>query len=219
MDADEALSGVYSHQLSDEKMFYQDLSSFRLPPGFRGRSAVMVQIWWIAQAVLVHMSPQIMYGWRRFVLRLFGAKIGNNVRIRPSVHITFPWKVEVGDGSWIGDGVTLYSLGKIYIGRNAVVSQGSYLCGGSHDYKASDFAIHARPIVVADEAWIAAQSFLAPGVTIGRGAVVGARSLVLKDVPPGMVAMGHPAKLHGPRRRIDVPFNSALVVARPEFAK
>ncbi len=177
----------------------QDLASFRLPPNFRGRSAVAVQLWWIAQAVLIHPSPQIMYGWRRMVLRLFGARIGRNVRVRPSIRVTFPWKVEIGDDSWIGDGVELYSLGEIRIGRNAVVSQGSYLCAGTHDYRDPTFAIEARPIVIGDQAWVAAQSFVAPGVTIGQGAVVGARSLVLKDVPAGMVAMGHPAKLHGPR--------------------
>jgi putative colanic acid biosynthesis acetyltransferase WcaF len=186
-------------QRSDAEL-YQDLSAFRLPPDFRGRSAVAVQIWWIAQVLLVHASPQVMYGWRRAVLRLFGARIGRNVRIRPSVRITFPWRVEIGDDSWIGDQVELYSLGNIRIGRNAVVSQGSYLCAGTHDHRDPSFPIEARPIVVADQAWVAAQSFVAPGVTIGRGAVVGARSLVLKDVPPGMVAMGHPATLHGPRR-------------------
>ncbi len=177
----------------------QDLATFRLPPGFRGRSAAMVQLWWIAQVLLVHASPQVLYGWRRFVLRLFGARIGHDVRVRPSVRITYPWKLEIGDHSWVGDNVELYSLGPIRIGRNAVVSQGSYLCGGTHDHRDPSFPIIAHPVVVEDEAWVASQVFIAPGVTIGRGAVVGARSLVLADVPAGMIAAGHPAKVRGPR--------------------
>jgi putative colanic acid biosynthesis acetyltransferase WcaF len=197
--AAEPLAGDSSPHQQTAAPLIQDLASSRLPPGFRGRSAAFVQLWWIAQVLLVHSSPQVMYGWRRFVLRLFGARIGKDVRIRPSVRITFPWKVEIGDHSWIGDRTELYSLGPIRIGRNAVVSQDSYLCAGTHDYRDPTFAIKAQPIVVEDEAWVAAQSFVAPGVTIGRGAVIGARSLVLTDVPPGMVAMGHPAKLHGPR--------------------
>lgn len=177
----------------------QDLAASRLPEGFRGRSAVFVQIWWIAQAILVHGSPQVLYGWRRLVLRLFGARIGQDVRIRPSVRITYPWKVAIGDHSWIGDNVELYSLGPITIGSNAVVSQGSYLCGGTHDHRDPTFRISGLPVTVEDEAWVAAQVFVAPGVTIGRGAVVGARSVVLADVPAGMVAAGHPARVRGPR--------------------
>ena len=177
----------------------QDLAASRLPAGFRGRSAAFVQLWWIVQATLVHGSPQILYGWRRVVLRLFGAKIGKNVKIRPSVRITYPWKVTIGDHSWIGDKVELYSLGPIQIGRNAVVSQYSYLCAGTHDHNDRLFTLKASPITVGDEAWVAAHSFVAPGVTIGAGAVVGARSVVLRDVPSGMLAAGHPARVLGRR--------------------
>jgi putative colanic acid biosynthesis acetyltransferase WcaF len=177
----------------------QDLAASRLPPGFRGRSAAYVQLWWIAQAVLVHTSPQLLYGWRRMILRLFGARIGKNVKIRPSVRITYPWKVEIGDHSWIGDGVELYSLGPIRIGSNAVVSQYSYLCAGTHDHHDRLFTIKGMPITVGDEAWVAAHSFIAPGVTIGSGAVVGARSVVLQDIPDNMLAAGHPARVRGQR--------------------
>ncbi len=177
----------------------QDLANSRLPPGFRGRSAAFVQLWWIAQALLVHPSPQVLYGWRRFVLRLFGAKLGVDVRIRPSARITYPWKVEIGDHSWIGDHVELYSLGPIRIGSNAVVSQGSYLCAGTHDHHDRLFTLQGASITIANEAWIAAQCFIAPGVAIGAGAVVGARSLVLSDVPAGMLAAGHPARIRGRR--------------------
>ena len=90
---------------------YQKLDRFRLPLDFRGRSAAVVQLWWLVQSILFASFPQFMYGWRRFLLKLFGAKIGNGVLIRPSVRVTYPWKVEIGDRAWIGDHAELYSLG------------------------------------------------------------------------------------------------------------
>lgn len=171
----------------------QDLKQFKLPDNFRGRSGIVVQLWWIVQAILFNPSPQIFYAWRRFLLRLFGAKIGKGVVIRPSVKVTYPWKVEVGNYSWIGDDVTLYSLGPIRIGENVVVSQKSYLCTGSHDYTKVDFPIFHKTIVIEDEAWIATDVFIAPGVTIGKGCVVAARSSVFKNLPAGKICIGSPA--------------------------
>lgn len=188
-------------QAADRSDSLQDLATFRLPPGFRGRSAFWVQLWWIAQSLLVRTTPQVMYAWRRWVIRLFGANIGRNVLIRSSVNITYPWKVEIGDRAWIGDDVELYSLGEIVIGHDSVISQGSYLCTGSHDFRDPSFPIFAERIVVEPEVWVAAQCFVGPGVTIGRGAVIGARSLVLADVPANAVAGGHPAKIVGDRRQ------------------
>lgn len=173
---------------------YQDLSRFKQPADFRGRSAFVTQLWWLVQGSLFAWSPQFMYGWRRFLLRLFGAKIGSHVLIRPSVRFTYPWKVTIGDHSWVGDEVTLYSLGEINIGSDVVISQKSYLCTGSHDFESLAFDIYAQPICIEDEAWIATDVFIAPGVTIGKGAVVGARSTVLSDLPGGMVCFGQPAK-------------------------
>lgn len=172
----------------------QDLSKFKLPSNFRGKPGWYVQLWWIVQDTLFRWSPQFMYGWRRFLLRLFGAKVGKRVLIRPTAKVTFPWKVKIGDYSWIGDDVVLYSLGEIEIGNNVVISQRSYICTGSHDYTKIDFPIFAKKIVIEDEAWLATDVFVAPGVRIGRGTVVGARSSVFKDLPPGKVCIGNPAK-------------------------
>jgi putative colanic acid biosynthesis acetyltransferase WcaF len=135
-----------------------------------------------------------MYGWRRFLLRAFGAKIGKGVIIRPSVRITYPWKLTIGDYSWIGDNVDLYNLGNITIGAHAVVSQRSYLCTGSHDYKKEGFDIYSESIIIEDEAWVATDVFIAPGVIVGAGTVIGARSVVLDNMPKGMVCFGYPAK-------------------------
>jgi len=194
---------------------YQDLSSFRLPPGFRGRSAIAVQLWWLAQALLFRTSPQIMYAWRRWLLCRFGAKIGKDVRIRPSATITYPWKLSIGDYSWIGDDVTLYTLGEIEIGSHAVVSQRSYICAASHDPSSTSFDIFDRKITIHDECWIATDVFVAPGVTVGRGTVVGARSSVFSDLPAGMVCVGSPAK--PVRQRTTSPAQAALSVTKGAF--
>ncbi|GAB4400763.1 MAG: colanic acid biosynthesis acetyltransferase WcaF [Anaerolineales bacterium] len=178
---------------------YQRLDEFRLPPGFRGRSAVTVQLWWLVQATLFALSPQFLYGWRRFLLRLFGAKIGPGALIRPSARITYPWKLTLGAHAWVGDHAELYSLGEIEIGAHSVISQNCYLCTGSHDYSQPDFPIFARPIRIGAEAWLAADVFIAPGISIGRGTVVGARSSVLRDLPEGMICYGNPAAPIRPR--------------------
>lgn len=177
----------------------QHLDQFTLPPNFRGRSALTVQLWWIIQATLFAWSPQFLYGWRRMLLRLFGAKIGQGALIRPSVKTTYPWKLSVGDYSWIGDDVVLYTLGEITIGSHAVVSQKSYICTGSHDYTAKNFDIYAKPVVIEDEAWVSTDVFVAPGVRIRKGAVIGARSTVLEDMPEAMICVGYPAKPIKPR--------------------
>ncbi len=173
---------------------YQDLKRFRVPPGFRGRSAVVVQLWWLVQTLLFHPSPQIFFGWRRWLLRLFGAKVGSGALIRPSAQITYPWKVSIGEHAWIGDGAVLYSLGEIAVGAHSVVSQRAYLCAGTHDPESPAFELRAEPVRIGSECWLAAEVFVAPGVSIGDGTVVGARSTVLGDLPPGMICYGNPAR-------------------------
>lgn len=173
-------------------MKYQDLSRFRLPKGFRGKPGWYVQLWWLVQATLFRWSPQFAYGFRRWLLRVFGGQVGVGVVIRPTVTVTYPWKVTLGNYVWVGDDVVLYSLGEISIGDNTVVSQRSYLCAGDHDYHEIDFPIRARPITIGCENWVGSDVFIAPGVRIGSGNVVGARSSVFKDLPDGMLCLGSP---------------------------
>jgi len=172
----------------------QDLSRFRMPPGFRGRSGWQVQLWWMVQATLFRGSPQFLYGWRRWLLRRFGAKVGQGVIIRPTATFTYPWKISIGDWSWIGDHAVLYSLGEIRIGNHSVVSQRCYLCAGTHDSGDVSFPISGPAIRVGDQCWLACDVFVGPGRSIGDGTVVGARSSVFRDLPAGVVAMGNPAK-------------------------
>lgn len=171
----------------------QDLSLYKTPKDFRGRSKITVQLWWLTNALFFKTSPQVFYSWRRILLRLFGAKIGKGVIIRPSVVITYPWKIRIGDYSWIGDDVVLYSLGNISIGKNSVISQKSYLCTGTHDYSKKEFPIYAKDIIIEDECWLATDVYVAPGIKIGNGTVVGSRSSVFKNLPSGKVCFGSPA--------------------------
>jgi putative colanic acid biosynthesis acetyltransferase WcaF len=172
----------------------QNLDEFKLPPNFRGKSGFYVQLWWLVQSSLFKLSPQFLYSWRRFLLRLFGAKIGKNVIIRPTVKITYPWKISIGDNSWIGDDVVLYSLGEIDIGCDTVISQKCYICTGSHDYSKSDFPIYSEKVTIKSFCWLATDVYVAPGLTINEGTVVGARSSVFKDLEPNSLYVGSPAK-------------------------
>lgn len=174
---------------------YQDLKQFKVPPDFRGKSKIITQLWWIVQGTLFSWSPQAFFGWRRFLLRLFGAKIGKNTAIRSSVQVTYPWKVEIGDYTWVGDDCVLYSLGSIKIGSNVAIAHKVYFNTGGHDYQKPTFDIFSKPVVIEDECWITNDVYIAPGVTIGKGTVVGARSTVLTSLPPGKVCVGSPVKI------------------------
>jgi len=180
-------------------MKYQDIKNFKQINNFRGKSKIFTQSWYIVQDTLFRLSPQFMYGWRNFILKLYGAKIGEGVAIRPTVKILHPWKVTIGDYSWIGDGVTLLSAGKINIGSNTVLSQNTFLAAGGHDPRKVSFDTVIKPITIADEVWLQTDVFVAPGVVIGKGAVVGFRSTVTKDLPKGMICFGNPAKPIKPR--------------------
>lgn len=184
---------------STQQPVYMDLSRFVMTPGFRCRSGLVVQLWWLVQDWLVRPSPQFMYGWRRFWWKLFGAELGKGVLIRPGARVTYPWKVRIGARSWIGDRAELYSLGEIEIGSDSVISQDAYLCAGTHDYNKVGFPLVALPIRIADQVWVAAGSFVAPGVSIGKGAIIAARSLVLENMPEAMICAGHPARPIKPR--------------------
>ncbi|MCF7559607.1 putative colanic acid biosynthesis acetyltransferase [Sabulilitoribacter multivorans] len=173
----------------------QNLNLYKTPENFRGKPKFIVQLWWVVQKSLFRTSPQVLYGWRRFLLRCFGAQIGKKVIIRPTAQITYPWKIIIGDYSWIGDDVVLYSLGKIEIGSNTVISQRSYLCTGTHDYTKIDFPIYAKKITIKNQCWLATDVFVAPGKTIKEGCIVGARSSVFNDLEEFSIYAGTPAKL------------------------
>jgi putative colanic acid biosynthesis acetyltransferase WcaF len=160
----------------------------------RGRPGWFVLLWWLVQAIVFPITPHNFHAPRIAVLRLFGAKIGRGVMIRPTARFTYPWKVAIGEYSWIGDDVVLYSLDQIQIGAHCVISQKSYLCTGSHDIHDPAFGLQTAPIQVGQGVWVAADCFVAPGVTIGANAVIGARSSVFRSMPEQQVCWGNPCK-------------------------
>lgn len=143
------------------------------------------------------LTPHSAHAPRRWLLRRFGATIGKGVVIRPTARFTYPWKVTIGDHSWIGDDVVLYSLDEIWIGAHCVISQQTYLCTGSHDSHDPAFGLETSEIAVGNGAWIAADCFVGPGVIIGANAVIGARSTVFSDQPEQQICWGRPCR---PRR-------------------
>ena len=183
----------------NKKPDYQRLDTSPRHQDYYKRSKLLVQFWWIIQGTLFAWSPQIFYGWRVFLLRLFGAQIGKDVRIRPSARITLPWKVKIGNYCRVGDNAVLYSLDDIEIGDNTVISQRAYLSTGSHDLNKITFDLVTKPIKISDQVWIATDVFVSPGISIGRGCVIGVRSTVLDDLPEGMICYGSPAKPIKPR--------------------
>ena len=158
----------------------------------RGRSAWIEAVWLAVQAALVS-SRLPGSAHRRWLLRLFGARIGTGVTIKPGVRVKFPWKLVVGDHTWLGEEVWIDNLERVEIGANCCLSQGAYLCTGSHDWNVSGFDLITRPIEIGDCAWIAAKSMVAPGVTIGEGAVLAMGSAATQDLEAWTIYQGVPA--------------------------
>jgi putative colanic acid biosynthesis acetyltransferase WcaF len=151
--------------------------------------------WWEAsRGVLFAWTPRPLWGLRRFVLRLFGARIGRRVHMHPTVRIAIPWTLSIGDDAGIGDRVILYGLGPISIGARATISQGAHLCAGSHDWRDPAMPLIKPPIVIGEDAWICADAFIGPDVTVGNRAIVGARAVVTKNVDADLIVGGNPAR-------------------------
>jgi len=155
-----------------------------------GRLIWNICFWFLFRPFGLH----VFKGWRNFVLRVFGAKVGVAANIYANVKIWAPWNLEIGTYSCLGREVDCYNQGKITIGANTTISQKTYLCASSHDITISKNPLLLQPIVIEDQVWVAADTFIGPGVTIGQGAVVGARSAVFKDVEPWTIVGGNPAK-------------------------
>jgi putative colanic acid biosynthesis acetyltransferase WcaF len=152
-------------------------------------------LWSLIWLFLYRPSPRIVHGWRRMLLRLFGAKIGSDAHPYPSARIWAPWNLEMGDHSCLGDHTDCYSVDKITIGPRSTVSQYSFLCTASHDYQDPALPLITAPIAIGEHAWIAADVFVGPGVTIGEGAVVGTRSSVFRNVESWTVVAGNPTRV------------------------
>lgn len=166
-----------------------------IQPSFSFTNRLRRLIWNLAWLLLFRPSPRVSHNWRTLILRSFGAKVGKGVHIYPAVRIWAPWHLTVGDYVGIADGVVIYNMDLITIGSYSVVSQGAHLCGGSHDYNSPNFQLFAKPITIGSNVWLCADTFIFLGTTIADGVVVGARSVVTKDISESWtIHTGHPAK-------------------------
>ena len=164
-------------------------------PKYYSRKEIFLRMLWVViESIFFRCSPRIFYGWRNFILRLMGSRIGKHVHIFPSARIMYPWLFEIGDRSVISWDVKVYNLGKILIGNNTVISQYSHLCGGTHDYESTNFTLLPKGLTIGSNVWIGADAFIGPGVTVHDGVVVAARSVVVRDIPSLTVVAGNPAR-------------------------
>ena len=155
--------------------------------------------WRVVECTLFRLSPPNLFRYRNALLRAFGAEVHPHALIYPSVTIWSPGALTVGAGGCLGHRVRVYNIGRITIAARAIVSQDTSLCTGTHDYQDRAFPLYSRPITIREDAWVCAEAFIGPGVTIHEGAVVGARSVVTRDMPAWTVCAGNPCRPLKPR--------------------
>ncbi len=161
-------------------------------PSFSLSNRFRRAVWNLVYHVMFRLSPVFFHEWRSILLRLFGAEIGKGCHIYPRAAIWAPWNLKTGDFVGIADDVKLYNQAEIVIGDLTVISQGSHICTGTHDYQKKAFPVIIKPVTIGKRAWICADAFIHPGVSIGEGAVVGARSVVTRDIKKWTVCAGNP---------------------------
>lgn len=165
----------------------------------RGRSKSAEALWYLVKCAFFLSALPWPSAFRVALLRCFGAKIGDGVRIKPRVNIHFPWKLQVGSHAWIGEEVFILNFEPVAIGAQACVSQRVFLCTGNHDFRDPAMAYRNKPIIIGDGVWIGAQCFVGPGVTIAEDTVTTAGSVVVRDLPPCMICSGNPCVPFKPR--------------------
>jgi putative colanic acid biosynthesis acetyltransferase WcaF len=158
----------------------------------RGRSLIVEAAWCLVGLPLLCCSLPLPRWARPGVLRLFGAKVADNVYIKPSVRVKFPWYLEIGKNSWIGEEVWIDNLAFVKLGSDCCVSQGAYLCTGNHDWTVPNMRLFKQPITLGAGSWVGAQCVVCPGVEIGEGAVIAAGSVVRGKVSAWEVHGGNP---------------------------
>jgi putative colanic acid biosynthesis acetyltransferase WcaF len=160
----------------------------------RGRSRAVEAIWYLIKCNFFLSALPWPSSFKCQLLRAFGAKIGRQVYFKPRVNIHFPWKLRVGDFTWIGEEVFLLNFEPIHIGAHCCISQRAFICTGNHDFRRPEMPYRNRSITIEDGAWIGAQAFVAPGVRIAVEAVATAGSIVTRDLPAGMICAGNPCE-------------------------
>jgi putative colanic acid biosynthesis acetyltransferase WcaF len=174
-------------------------------PAFPLRDRMKRSVWNLVCFLLFRASPRPFHAWRRLLLRCCGARVGPESHVYPKAIIWAPWNLDLGQGACIGNGAEIYNPSTIRIGEYAVISQGAYLCGASHDYRDWDFPLVSKPITIGRHAWVAARAIVHSGVQVGEGCVIGAGSVVTKDMPAWSVCAGNPCRFIKPYERTKGP--------------
>ncbi|MBV9658045.1 MAG: putative colanic acid biosynthesis acetyltransferase [Verrucomicrobia bacterium] len=159
------------------------------------RERLGLLLWHFVWPLLCAWTPKPLNAWRLLVLRAFGARLHGQPQVHPRARIQIPWNLTLHDRATLGDRANAYSLGPIEIGPRATVAQEAYLCAGTHDFDDPRLPLQTAPIRVEADAFIFARVFVMPGITIGARAIVGAGSVVTKDVPPDAIAVGNPCRV------------------------
>ena len=183
-------------------MTIQNLAGYKTPPNWHPGASFWVRTCWFCLGSPL-ISSRWLPGsaWRVQLLRLFGARIGGDCRLKPGLRVKFPWRLQVGQACWLAEDAWLDNLALITIGDRVCLSQGVYLCTGNHNYRSSGFDLLLGPINICDDSWIAARAVLAPGTVIGAGAVVALGAVVSGTVISGTIVRGNPAVLVGRRSK------------------
>jgi len=178
---------------SDRSAIGVDLSKYDQRGYTPGAGALKRAAWYIVNALFF---DSWLFPWsapKRALLRLFGATVGTGVVIKPRVNIKYPWHLQIGSNTWMGEGAWIDNLASVVIGSNACISQGAYLLTGNHDYRDPRFGLLTGEILIADGAWVGARAIVGPGVRMGRESVLTAGSLLTVDADPHIVYRGNPA--------------------------
>jgi putative colanic acid biosynthesis acetyltransferase WcaF len=158
-----------------------------------GRGLLVQVLWFFIGSPLVRGSLLPSSRIRAAILRLFGAKIGRGVVLKPGIRVKYPWRLSIADDCWIGEDVWLDTIGNVSIRSDVCVSQGAYLCTGNHDWKDPAFGLIVQDIVLREGSWVGARAMICPGVELGDCAVAAAGSVVVKSCPPFEIHGGNPA--------------------------
>jgi putative colanic acid biosynthesis acetyltransferase WcaF len=177
----------------EKSMQKTDLSAYNNSPYHPGGSMLKRVLWYYVNAIFFKSSLFPFYGFKNSLLRLFGAKVGNGVEIKPCVNIKYPWLLTIGNHVWVGEDVWIDNLVMITIGANVCLSQGALLLTGSHNYKKQTFNLITGSIILEDGVWIGAKAIVNQGITVGSHAVLTSGSVATQDIQPYSVYQGNPA--------------------------
>ena len=164
-----------------------------LRPSFPLRTRIKRLAWNVCWALLYRISPRPFHGWRSMLLRAFGAKMGPNCHFYPSSRIWAPWNLNCSDQVTAGDAAEIYNPAPVFLGSHAILSQGAYLCGATHDFEDPAFPLLAYSTSIGSYAWVCARAVISPGVNVGEGAILGLASVATRDLDAWGVYAGVPA--------------------------